>query len=213
MSDGSRQTDINSIREYYSAKFLKFGTSSRTLGYASDHIDDCLIKNLLPEIKDDSFTVLDIGCGFGQLIPLLRHYYPEKSVTAYQGIDIVPEFITSCSAKFPAYQFDIVDFLAWQPTRKFDLVIAAGVLVSKVTNYPRYLSDFIGQMIACSDGWVSFNVITELSESYSSHVAQITLPQLEEILEGFPNIKWSFETAEAFPGSRDTFVIGTKLGG
>ncbi len=47
-------------------------------------------------------SVLDIGCGIGDLYPFLTSLYGE---IAYTGVDIVPELVSHAARKYPAPAF------------------------------------------------------------------------------------------------------------
>ena len=102
------------------------------MGYHSEHIDDRLISNLLPDELPDSYSALDVGCGLGQLILILEIRFPKAKLSKFVGLDIVEPFIAHCTAQFQQFEFLTADFIEWEAPTQFDLVIAAGVLVSSI---------------------------------------------------------------------------------
>jgi SAM-dependent methyltransferase len=89
----------------YRARIRSLGYSGRTLFYKDEdqykrklnQFAELLRRNLEP-----SDTVLDIGCGYGSLLPLL----PDCT---YKGIDIVPEFISFARKQYPVATFELSD--------------------------------------------------------------------------------------------------------
>jgi len=72
--------------------------------------------------------LLDIGCASGTFIELLR---PRLTTAKFTGIDISAELIGLAAKTFAAdtsCSFYVQDGLAHTPKRKYDVIIASGVL-------------------------------------------------------------------------------------
>lgn len=65
--------------------------------------------------------VLDAGCGYGDLAPLLI----ERGVSRYLGVDLLDEAVEEAQRRFPGVAFLRGDFR--KLTEKFDVVLALGV--------------------------------------------------------------------------------------
>jgi 2-polyprenyl-3-methyl-5-hydroxy-6-metoxy-1,4-benzoquinol methylase len=81
-------------------------------------------------------SVLDIGCGRGEFLELMR----EAGVAA-RGIDLDGESVETCRAKgLPADQADLFEFLAGRPESTFD-----GIFCAQVVEHlpPDRLPDFV----------------------------------------------------------------------
>ena len=77
----------------------------------------------IPYFKDCR-RVLDLGCGRGEFLELLK----ELDVTG-SGVDLNPDAISACRAKnIEARQADIFDFLSGQPDQSFDGIFCAHVV-------------------------------------------------------------------------------------
>lgn len=201
---------INDIEQYYIENIAKYGLEApRTMGYHTGPIDDRLISKILPHSLSKEYSVLDVGCGLGQLIPILQTKFPESQMMQFVGLDLVADFISSCRERLQPHEFHKVDFLEWELTQRFDLVIAAGVLVTRIADFESYLHQFIEKMVLASKSWVGFNVIGSLSPSYTAkHLTAIPEEKLWAILGNFPKLDWDVNSIEVFPGSRDIFVGG-----
>jgi trans-aconitate methyltransferase len=202
---------VDDITAYYRHGIELYGIESpRTMGYQTAPVDDRLIKHLLPEKVQDSYSVLDVGCGLGQIVPILSDRFPKSHLETLLGIDLVDDFIQHCVAEFPAHEFVTKNFLEWDSPRRFDIVLAAGVLVTRIDQYETYLARFIEKMISASKGWVGFNVIAHQGAGYTArHLATISSESLTSVLAAFPNVLWQINKLEVFTGSHDTFVCGT----
>lgn len=65
-------------------------------------------------------SILDVGCGHGRLLELLAPY----GYAAYHGLDISTVAIAEAEAlQAPTATFEVADFTAWEPARRFDTVV------------------------------------------------------------------------------------------
>ena len=69
--------------------------------------------------------VVDLGCGPGNVTPLLKARYPEAAVL---GIDGSPEMLIKARVAAPECQFEQGDFSNWVPTDKPDLIYSNAAL-------------------------------------------------------------------------------------
>lgn len=78
-------------------------------------------------------TVLDVGCGFGRLAPLLKAIRPVR----YMGLDVSPDQIAAARRNVPDGKFKVASLLDVKgnpfPARP-DLVVAAEVLMHQPPN-------------------------------------------------------------------------------
>jgi len=56
----------------------------------------------LADLNFEGKTILDVSCGFGDIIPLIAK--KAKKIN-YTGVDIVPEFIQVAKEKYPRHRF------------------------------------------------------------------------------------------------------------
>lgn len=67
--------------------------------------------------------VLDLMCGPGYL---LGEIAKRRSDLILEGVDISSEFIRHAKQKYPKISFQVADVLAWNPTKKYDLILCTG---------------------------------------------------------------------------------------
>lgn len=84
-------------------------------------------------------TLLDVGCGHGQLLALLG----EGAIGAYHGIDVSSEAVRRAQESAPAFAtFEVADLTQWVATERYDVVVMNEVLyyvADTVTEVRRYL--------------------------------------------------------------------------
>jgi 2-polyprenyl-3-methyl-5-hydroxy-6-metoxy-1,4-benzoquinol methylase len=93
--------------------------------------------------KTANFSLLDVGCGFGDLY----HYLSQKKVRCdYTGYDIAPRIIETAQHKYPKAGFEVKDILKDANPRQFDFVLCCGALNISFEEAPEHLT-FIRSML------------------------------------------------------------------
>jgi trans-aconitate 2-methyltransferase len=70
-------------------------------------------------------TVVDLGCGAGNLAPLLAARWPQAQLT---GVDSSPEMLARARAAHPQARFEQADIGAWRPARPVDVLYSNAAL-------------------------------------------------------------------------------------
>jgi trans-aconitate 2-methyltransferase len=70
-------------------------------------------------------TVVDLGCGAGNLAPLLAARWPAATLI---GVDSSPEMLVRARAAHPQAQFEQGDIGAWRPARPVDVLYSNAAL-------------------------------------------------------------------------------------
>jgi trans-aconitate 2-methyltransferase len=100
-------------------------------------------RDLLAQLRrDDVGTVVDLGCGPGDLTRLLLERWPSARVI---GLDASPEMLRQARAgpSYPRLTFVQGDLAAWQPERPVDLVVSNAAL-QWVPNHAALLRHLVG---------------------------------------------------------------------
>lgn len=132
-------------------------------------------------------TVVDLGCGPGNLTALLAERWPAAEV---RGVDGSPEMIAKARASHPEIDFEIGDVRDWRPAEPVD------VLVSNATLQwvPGHLDLLPGLLAAVRPGgWLAFQVPgnfdqpshtirTELAGTppYDAHTGEVAVPSAHD---------------------------------
>jgi SAM-dependent methyltransferase len=111
---------------------------------------------ILTEIDDLSqASVLDAGCGFGDLYGYLKEM---KIPASYTGIDINPRSIAIARQKYPSAHFEVGDIDS-RSGEGADYVLASGVLTFKIENYRETYLALIRKMFYLSRRGCGFNML------------------------------------------------------
>jgi len=84
------QTDIDMIRDRYEGRFRQYGYSPKTLDWDKGK-QDIRFSVLTSQLDFQGCSVLDIGCGFGDLNRTLAEQ--ASSEYTYLGVDVVPSLV------------------------------------------------------------------------------------------------------------------------
>ncbi|HEU5097409.1 MAG TPA: class I SAM-dependent methyltransferase [Roseiflexaceae bacterium] len=207
------------VGRYYERLLQQHGRTPQALAERADDKDLEFYQHLFERVDlSQPFSVLDIGCGMGDLIDFLQ--LRQASITAYLGIDLVGPFIEVCRQEYlPPCEFQKANFISrsFAPAERFDLVVNMGVLVSRVLSYEAYVEHCIEKMISLSSKYVLFNIITEVDMSLGNyrqahrlgHITYLPKPRLTEILDRVTSRAWADYTIHElriYPDATDAFV-------
>jgi SAM-dependent methyltransferase len=90
---------------------------------------------LLSYFEPREYSVLDVGCGFGDLNVALEFVYGNCS---YHGIDIVEPYLHEGRRRFPDGAFEFGEFLAMDFKNSFDLAFASGTFNFELPDVEQY---------------------------------------------------------------------------
>ena len=115
---------------FYEGRVRRFGYGYRALGYGGRPSQSKRFGALAALGGFDGASVLDVGCGFGDLLGWLR---ARGARPRYTGLDVAPSMIERCRKRFDeggadgSARFVVGDALTWQPDGEYDYVIACGI--------------------------------------------------------------------------------------
>jgi SAM-dependent methyltransferase len=207
------------VARYYEGLLRQHGHTPQALAERAENKDLEFYQHLFHGIElPCQLSVLDIGCGMGDLIDFLQ--MRQAPITSYLGIDLVGSFVEQCRHEYlPPCEFRKANFISrsFAPTERFNLVVNMGVLVSRVVNYEAYVEHCITKMIALSSKYVLFNVITSVDTSLGNyhnahrlgHITSLPKQRLIEILtRAISRVRANFVIHELqiYPDATDAFV-------
>ena len=115
----------------YQRSFKKYGINSNALQWKSEKSAELRYQELMADLDFEGKTILDVGCGFGDIIPYISR---KTNKFDFTGVDMVPEFIQAAQKKYPEYRFILRDYFSHPMKEKFDIVISSGTLNSNFKN-------------------------------------------------------------------------------
>lgn len=129
---------MKSLIASYQKRLRRYGASPRALKWRNKGAAHQRYRHLTGELNFEGKSVLDVGCGFGDVIWFIQRRAENFD---YTGIDIVPEFIKEARKRYPEYKFVAGDYFAEPLESDFDIVLCSGALNSNVPNNTGIVED------------------------------------------------------------------------
>lgn len=122
-------------KTYFEDRFQKYGEDVRTLwGNEKAQLDRFAVLSKIGNLQEKS--ILDVGCGFGDLFGYLRSN--RIRLTDYLGIDFVEEIISVARIHYPEARFSRQDLAEVPENELFDYVFASGIFFMKGPAWEEY---------------------------------------------------------------------------
>jgi ubiquinone/menaquinone biosynthesis C-methylase UbiE len=169
------QSDQNRIKNFYNSLLKKFGTdSAKTLDWHNKHNQLERFETLTIIGDLNNCTILDFGCGLGDLYGFLKGRY---SNFKYLGIDLVPELINEAQKKYPDGEFKVANIS--EIKQKFDYIFASGSLSYAVEGGREFYYAVIRKMYEFCNKGVGFNMLDgheyKSDETYQTYYSEYVL--------------------------------------
>ena len=153
------------MKSHYTETYLQHGDTSKGVDWginsaqAENRQHQMLSVANLSINRNQFFSILDVGCGYGALADLID----EKGLKVkYTGVDIVPEMVTNAKKRHPDKSFLEEDFLATNSSRH-DYVVCNGILTQKLTvtklEMDHYAKVIIRKMFELCNIGIAFNIM------------------------------------------------------
>jgi cyclopropane fatty-acyl-phospholipid synthase-like methyltransferase len=156
------------LQQFYRELLHQFGPqSAQALAYHSRTTQIARFSALCKMLpKDTPATLLDVGCGLGDLwIYLQTHGFTKLK---YTGIDIIPEMIETAREKYSGQTFIVQDVDTLQT--KHDYIIASGALTivyESPETQLEYVQKYIRKMFEQTNIALGFNCLLPLTDEES----------------------------------------------
>ncbi|MBO1926759.1 class I SAM-dependent methyltransferase [Thiomicrorhabdus sp. 6S2-11] len=142
----------------------RHGYKPQALFWSSKAIQDIRFQTLLDGIPKqlksiDGFSLLDVGCGFADLLDYLQQ---QRLNTDYVGVDLAPAMVTAAKSLHPKSVFHCGDLFDMDfADESFDFVVLSGALneVVECEQQGAYAKAVIEKMYALCRVGVAFNLL------------------------------------------------------
>ena len=143
------------FEKIYQSAYEKYGESPKSLHWTSYASQAVRFKYLVSELDLEARTILDAGCGMGDILPFL---YAKTDRFNYLGVDINKSFIEVAKKRYVGHSFKVSDPFAGHVKNHFDVVICSGVMNHNVANWQQKRLDMISALFALSKEALAFNM-------------------------------------------------------
>jgi SAM-dependent methyltransferase len=153
----------------YDGRLAKFGPGAAALGWGHERYQLKRFRDLLHALERDDLsgkTLLDVGCGLGDLRTFLRG--EGIRLKGYVGIDINPSLIALARRRHPGCRLEVRDVLLSPFKRPVaDTGVLLGVMNFKIRGQRKYAETLIERAFAAVRETLVVNVISDVhNEDY-----------------------------------------------
>lgn len=175
------QLDEKRINWFYQELIDQYWNQPESLSRASQ--DSQLIRfKVFEQIWNlENKSILDMGCGFGDLYWYFSQRYNLKD---YLWIDILHQTIKLAKQKYPNTNFQQMDFSLYN-WAKFDYIFASWSLSFKTDDYKQLYKNIIKKMYDYSNMWVWFNMLNKKYHVNDENFAAYNPSEIYEYCSSF----------------------------
>lgn len=112
------------LQAHYKPLLEKFGSSYQAVNWGSAYGQELRFKILLEVADVAKGSILDVGCGVGQLVEYLQ---ANSFAGTYCGVDLLPEMVKTAAARYPHHDFAVIDVLQGDRLPQADFVFGSGL--------------------------------------------------------------------------------------
>jgi ubiquinone/menaquinone biosynthesis C-methylase UbiE len=153
-------TDITRVAELYNNRFEEYGRNIKTVGWGSEKDQRLRFEILFRNIEPKGKTILDIGCGLGDLIPFLNEKTGGDFI--YIGIDIAEKLIMDARKIYASNNrsFYVGDIFSIKET-DIDIAVLSGALSFKSAGIEKYAKNTLLKMVSLSKEVACLNFLSK----------------------------------------------------
>lgn len=174
---------IKRIREFYLPKLSRKANSQR-LGWENTVTQLARFKAFVDRVDLNGRSLLDVGCGFGDLLSYLK----DRGVDCrYTGVDIMKEMVIEAQKIHAGDRFingDIFDDASCVK-ESFDFVYASGTFNINLKNGVAFIPKVIARFWECSKEGFAFNLLHERSADRDELYHYSSPDQIRPLFEGY----------------------------
>ncbi|MDP6636461.1 MAG: class I SAM-dependent methyltransferase [Phycisphaerae bacterium] len=176
------------IRHHYQPRIATRKENYDVVDWASAEAQHIRFTVLTDNVSLDGRTVLDVGCGLGDLWIYLK----ERGISAdYCGVDLLEEMTASAAQQSPDARFvsgDIFDpnEQVMDPPERFNVVFCSGTLNLELGNNTEFLPEALNRMLELSTEHMVVNLLHTRCRMRYPHCAYYDPDEVLRILEPMP---------------------------
>lgn len=157
---------LTEVGSYYSSKLAQYGSTPLGVDWNGESGQFLRFQQLSKVIarSDATFSLNDLGCGYGALVDFLTLKYPDFR---YFGFDVSLDMIRSAESRYEGH--DNVEFaVGGEPAEVADYGIASGIFNVRMDNtdseWLKYIEHTLDILNKTSRRGFSFNCLTSYSD-------------------------------------------------
>jgi len=157
---------LANVSQYYSNKLIEYGETAKGVDWNGEESQSLRFSQLSRLIENkETFSLNDVGCGYGALFEYLKNYYQHFE---YYGYDIADVMINAATVRYN--QDDNAHFMVSnKPEVIADYSVASGIFNVRLEHsdaeWQTYLMDTLDSLNESSQKGFSFNCLTSYSDT------------------------------------------------
>lgn len=152
--------DMREAAELYNKRFDQHGRDVKTVGWGSEESQKLRFEILFRGLNPKGKTILDVGCGLGDLIPFLE--FQTAGDFNYVGVDIAEKLINDARSTYGhnSREFHAGDIFSID-VPQVDIAVLSGALSLKVQGIEKYANKTMERMFELSREAACLNFLTK----------------------------------------------------
>jgi trans-aconitate methyltransferase len=151
---------IENVKKQYQDAYNRYGNSLDAVFIPKGRQQE-RFSSLMTYVKKESFSILDYGCGLGQMANYINQQFPKAH---YHGVDIIEDFISENNAKYDFGRFEIIRN-CYDIKENYDVITAAGVFnllyVQDIKQHQQIVYDNLIHLFSKTIDILSVNFMTD----------------------------------------------------
>ena len=198
---------VDAIRSHYENRIHPQQESYRVLDWASSKSQQLRFRILADNVDLDGRSILDVGCGLGDLWGYLKR---REIPAEYTGVDLLEEMLAEAARRHPGATFVRGDvFREPDPFagRQFDVVFGSGIFNLNLGNNHAFLPRAISRLLELSREHVVFNLLHARMPGTDPTYAYYNPEEVRLAMEGKPV---EYEIVDDYLGNDFTVICRKK---
>lgn len=167
-------------KKMFSDRFCSPEQSGGAVFWSSSRAQEARFEAFLKLGDFRGCSVLDMGCGFGDMYTFLKNR--GVSISKYVGYDIVPEIIHVAREKHPGVIFEVKDISKERVNHKFDFVLGSGLFAISTERWKEYVFQVLADMLGLAKRGVAVNFLCSPNAVISSDLHYSSIIEVMEIV-------------------------------
>lgn len=159
----------------YEKSLAEHGKSPKALLWSNYRTAAIRYKELVTDTPVEGRSILDAGCGMGDLLPFL---YAKSTNFRYLGVDTNKDFVEIAKKRYDGHEFKVADIFN-DKINQYDVVISSGVLNGNVEGWLEKRKNAIAHLFEITIEALAFNMAGGLKDIPSTPLNAYA--RLEEI--------------------------------
>jgi SAM-dependent methyltransferase len=164
--------------DIYRKAFENYGESPKSLHWVNYASQAVRFKHLVSDLDIEDKTILDAGCGMGDLLPFL---YAKADRFDYLGVDTDENFVAVAKKRYAGHKFKVGDPFFGKLRNRFDLVVSSGVMNENIPDWLAVRKRMIAGLWKMTDETLAFNMAGAFS--YIPPDSKIAYANAQEIYD------------------------------